>query len=292
MNMIRENVPCWYELSWNKEEKAIVLRVHKDVRDFIETSNFSFEKAPLIRSLKEEFKLGNFIGDFKGNMGFDEAFKFLGEKDDFIEFLIKMPRVRNQSGKNCSRCNGSGEEEFSHHKCFACDGMGKAFVQDWQSVYVISASLTAVLALLDIFGMDKKSQAYSVQLLEVRTSTRKGDYGGWLGGTYSLALCNWLSSLEKGSIKEMVEAMIIAHDCMFGLREFEACWFKASLDYDNGWLNVDCPGNACGLNPANSHVEKGEGYDFGCHNTDTPIQQLTLLAGLAALHDKARNEMK
>lgn len=54
---------------------------------------------------------------------------------------------------------------------------------------------------------------------------------------------------------------------------------------------LNCPGNACGIHPV-IHWEEGEnGYKFSCHNVDTPMQQLTLLAGLATLHDKARQEM-
>jgi hypothetical protein len=30
------------------------------------------------------------------------------------------------------------------------------------------------------------------------------------------------------------------------------------------------------------------GFEFSCHNTDTPMQQLTILASLAALHDLVR----
>ena len=48
---------------------------------------------------------------------------------------------------------------------------------------------------------------------------------------------------------------------------------------------------ACGLNPSHDHMDIGQGYEFSCHNTDTPAQQLTLLAGLAALHDLVRKDM-
>ena len=72
--------------------------------------------------------------------------------------------------------------------------------------------------------------------------------------------------------------------------------FRAGVFSEFGWLNTDCPGNACGLNPsldAEYDMKKPcHGYKFSCHNVDTAAQQLTLLAGVAALHDKARQEIK
>lgn len=91
----------------------------------------------------------------------------------------------------------------------------------------------------------------------------------------------------------MIQAMKTAYKRMFGPDHIDEYSFHAYVAYKGGWLNVGCPGNACGLNPTSQGVtEKGKGYEFACHNVDTPAQQITLLAGLAALHDKARKEMK
>ena len=95
---------------------------------------------------------------------------------------------------------------------------------------------------------------------------------------------------------EMIEAMIKTWQKMFPTKKvdkYDRYSFRASVDYENGWLNVSCPGDACGLNPANScGGEDGRGYEFSCHNVDSPMQQLTLIAGLAALCDKAKKEIK
>ena len=56
----------------------------------------------------------------------------------------------------------------------------------------------------------------------------------------------------------------------------------------NGRLIMNCPGDACGIHPENWYEENDKGYEFNCHNVDSPMQQITLLAGLAALHDEAR----
>ena len=89
----------------------------------------------------------------------------------------------------------------------------------------------------------------------------------------------------------MVQAMKTAHGYMLGRTE-SSPRFRASVDSSNGWLRVDCPGDACQIYPSHGDdIKEGRGYEFACHNVDTPAQQLTLLAGLAALHDRVRKEL-
>ncbi len=64
--------------------------------------------------------------------------------------------------------------------------------------------------------------------------------------------------------------------------------FQADLK-NGGGLCMSCPGDACGIHPSDWYdVGKESGYRFSCHNTDNYMQQLTLLSGLACLHDLAR----
>jgi len=52
------------------------------------------------------------------------------------------------------------------------------------------------------------------------------------------------------------------------------------------WLNLDVPGDACGLDPDNyNDSDLDVGYKLVPHNIDSPLQQLTFLVGLAKLHD-------
>jgi hypothetical protein len=57
-----------------------------------------------------------------------------------------------------------------------------------------------------------------------------------------------------------------------------------------GFFHLDCPGNACGLDPSDHPESLIKGYEFCPHNTDTPKQQLTLLTGLAAICTLAKKE--
>ncbi|MBI2670288.1 MAG: hypothetical protein HYX20_04055 [Candidatus Yanofskybacteria bacterium] len=285
--LTRDYMPCWYELSWQGKAKpsAIILRVHKD---FIAKQEIIPETAPIIEYFKKEFELKTFCGDFKGNFGFESAFKKQDDCNNFSVFCIELPLVKKQETKICSLCSGSGKD-FTGDNCFSCGGSGKENVIDWHDAFAVSVSLTVFFQIS--YYIEIETSAKTPQLLTVETITERGMHGGSLHGIYSVPLVKWLSAI-RGNVAEMVTAMTEAYDYMFGLDSLGGYDFRASVDYDNGWLNVTCPGNACGLNPSsNSTMRDGRGYEFSCHNTDSPMQQLTLLAGLAALHDKALKEI-
>jgi hypothetical protein len=289
--LTKENIPCWYELSWRKTKPAIILRVHKD---FIKGSKIIPDDNWMVVDFKKQFSFSNFIGNFDGNFGFDNVFIRRGEKKEFVEFVVEIPRIRQKTDKSCPHCNGSGRDDFFKRKCDRCKGTGTEHIDDWKPAYAVSASFTVFFTFS--FHPGEETSSSLIQLMIVRTVTHGDMHGGSIGGEFSVPLCNWMDSLrEKGesNIVEMVEAMQITHRQIWGILEpYRKYYFRASVDYEGGWLNTSCPGNACGLNPVHMGPRKGQGYEFSCHNVDSPAQQLELIASLAALHDKARKEIK
>ena len=214
----------------------------------------------------------------------------LGGLVSSYEFFIKIPKVKKTTNEKCSHCNGSGKNDDLDEDCFFCDGTGKDYIMDWRLAETISASFTVLTKLL--WNCKTDTSAASPQLLTVDTTTREGMHGGSLDGKISIPLRIWLSSFNsRTEIPEVVQAMITAYDQMLGLRDFHIFNFRFYVR-DNGKFIADCPGDACGIHPSNWYAEKGKGYEFSCHNVDTPMQQITLLSGLATLHDKARKEIK
>jgi len=276
----RDNMPCWYELSWQKVKPvAIKLRIHKD---FIKNTRAVREDAPIVIRLKEEFGFKNFIGNFDGNFGFDNAFIRSKETKEFVEFLIKIPKIKHKKGV-CKYCNGSGKNDFGG-KCFFCDGKGIEYINKWKPAHAISASFT-VFPSLSCFSEIETSSSL-LQLLTISTITEMKAAGSSISGELSVPLRKWMDSLGrsgKSTIFEMVEAMQLAHKVMLGLAEYEKDDFRAFVGQKDGWLSTTCPGNACGLDP--------EENGFSSHNVDSPSQQIELIASIAALYDKARREM-
>ena len=127
--------------------------------------------------------------------------------------------------------------------------------------------------------------------MTIQTVTKSNIHGGSLWGDFSSLIINWLRKTnETHSILSSVRKTAIdAYTKMDGRKPdiFHDYDFRIALK--NGRLIMDCPGNACGINPDEEWGEKDDrGYKFSGHNVDNPMQQLTLLAGLAALHDEAR----
>lgn len=303
--LISDILPCWYELSWIPKEIGILIRIHQSA---VEKLNRIPNDAPIFEYFKKEFDFKEFEANLAKNFGFEKAMVHLQEKDGFVELLAKAPHVMEWTKEKCQRCKGKKRDPGIGGKCMSCNGSGKERIYKWQSAYAVSASFTVLFQMLNMIEGDialdkmdvKEIPTNFPQLLTVETVTKHDMHGGSLGGSYGVPLVSWLAAKSKGLsrqhhivLEEMEKAMKIAYSHMFGkssLDEYQR--FEAHIDYEGGWLNVSCPGDACGLNPSNSWMpDRDKGYQFSCHNVDNPVQQFTLLAGLAALHDQVRREL-
>lgn len=284
--LTRDIIPCWYELSWQAKPPAIVLCIHKD---FIAEMGRVPQISLHTEVLQNQLSLGLFSVDFERGFGFNAMFQRIGERDGFVEFAAELPQVRKVTGKKCWSCKGSKRDPLLRRKCLYCEGTGKEEAFYMSGAYALSASLTVFTQYARF--PENETTATKPQLLTVQTITLRDAHGGDISGEYSIPLCEWLKRLgERVAIPEMAGAMLIAHRRMLGRPDiYDASSFWASVER-NGWLNISCPGSGCGLSP-NESTDYGRGCRFSSHNVDTPMQQLTLLAGLAALHDRARREL-
>jgi len=222
---------------------------------------------------------------------------FKGENGDFIEFLVPVPKVRKDSGRKCSNCKGSGIDTMmkdlgEKRKCGFCNGTGKAYFFDWRPAQAISASFNVFFSLARYPEFETSSKL--PQLMVINVVTHHDMHGGSLGGEFGIPFCEWLKFFEEGTrLPEIIEVMQAASTKMFG-KKYEDYGFRAYM-LRKGGICLDVPGNACGIyNPPEYDYDpsRKQGCKFECHNVDTPMQQLELLAGLAVLHDRARREIK
>ena len=282
-----ENIPCWYDLSWDESEKALILSIH---RDFIEGNKIDLGKAPILQPMTERLHLPPSSWDFSKNIGFGEIFERIGEEDNFIKFRAKIPQVKKLTGNKCKECKGTGKRSWgdNNEKCLYCNGTGKEWTMDWKDVKAISATLTILTIYLR--HSDTETSAPYPQLLTVQTITEDGMHGGSLSGDISIPLYNFLKTFgEHAELSKAIRAMKFAHDTMVGNKELYQHSFGAYVK--NGHFIINCPGDACGLHPADWYAHEGHGYEFSGHNVDSAIQQITLLVGLATLNDMARREL-
>ncbi len=322
----KENIPCWYEIGFDSKTPAILVKVHRDFLQFLPLLKDSY----IVESFMKDFGFSEFYSDIlNGNFGFERAFKRIGEKDQFIVFSVEIPVLEKSQLVSCSHCQGSKKDLFGECSfcngsgtekkmkvCSWCQGSGKKWtgydedcnecngsgrredtIMDWHSFYAISATFSLFFELMS-FGQDESKIVCCKfpQLILVNTFIQKGvNYSAPLDGTYSIPLVNWLASFPSDTeIREMTSAMVKTWKKIHGrFDDLDKMNTWAKISGNNGWLSINCPGDRTSLYPSHNYgLATGRGYEFSCHNVDSPTQQLTLLAGLSALCDKARREIK
>lgn len=251
--LIQENIPCWYELSFSKEPKtSIILRIYQNYICGLKRLACKIDELPLFKlfNTKEKFK-----HDFNNNFGFGGVFKLKRKTDLFSEFAVEIPKIAKNP----------------------------------ELIHLAVLTFSATFNLLNF--QPESSNVKTMQLMEIDTFVESKIFNARaMSGSFSPIFVRWLEGFEIGhNFPKVIEAMISVYDLFYKTDKYERHEFKARIgELKKGYLILGCKGtNSCQINPCGSWDED-EGYDFGYHNIDYSHQQLTLLAGLAALHDEAR----
>lgn len=119
-----------------------------------------------------------------------------------------------------------------------------------------------------------------------------------LGGVVAPIFTDWVESISaRGRLLEVEEAMWLTWNALSeygvgkekGPNPFPS--FSSRVG-EKGSFFISCIGNACDVGTYEWwESESGEGHELACHNLDSPLQQLSLLAGLAKMHDLARRDI-
>lgn len=280
-----EDMPRWYELSFLENHgPSILLKIHTSVIDELMVMLKEFE---YLASLQETLALQDFCFDFyKQNIGFGGVLVNHGngvtEYDhDFIVLSALIPRSKKETSNKCDTCDGKGTQ--GGEKCFFCNGTGKDWRVDYKQANAIAASFSILFHTLDLIRGKSSSKLFQFFDVQLIAGTRWGIFGGM-----SPAL-RLVHNIQSSSFPDVEEAMKKVWEKSFGhLADFEKDYFQA--DTRKGMLILNVPGDACGICP--DHWEDESGYGFGDHNVDHPVHALTLLAGLAALHDNATKRLR
>ena len=224
--------------------------------------------------------------------GFGTGLELIENDGEQTTYRMNLPIIRKKTKKNCLSCNGKSKS--NGHRCFRCDGTGKEDSIDNFPAYALSASVgmfSNLLELTDDFDVHEKN--WPKQILTLNMITEICAHGGSLGGSFSPSFINFLKMFQEDrEFPQAAQAMTLAYQHMWCApdpakeRRYEISRIRA---YQNlrGNLLLDVPGDACGVHPSPhvGEIDEGYGVDWTCHNVDTPLQQLTLLTGLAAMCD-------
>lgn len=253
--LLVEQIPAAYELSVGENNTSLLIdvngRVMESVRHILRRPNI-----PLITVLEKGVGLTSFIPPSQKSWGFGEVLSSEDSKRTGWErWRCDLPRDRNSD-------------------------IG------WQPFYDTSATLNALLTGIGVV-YETPTDSTTPQLLHVLLRTDRAQHGGSLNVYLGSSLMPWLSEQpDNGRNLEIEESMRIAHNYMLGRMSFLdrfMAWTRKPC-----WINLDCPGEACGLDPEDYNSRLPDGYELLPHNIDTPVQQLTFLMGLAKMHDEAR----
>ncbi len=282
-----DDIPCWYELGWQNQPPALIVRLHKEI---IPSTLWPAADSPPILDFQKTYGFKNFEVQLEQGFGFERAFTFVEQDAHWLTLRGDIPTMIAGS-TTCSECNGTGTREIFEDTCPRCKGSKKMRVISWHKLNALSASC-AVLFGYPLFMFQGKTSAHQPQLLTLECILQSGWHGASMGGHISKALALWCKARGNDVLDEPTLAMRTALRRLQGkLDKYDER--ETYLRIDQGNIFATCPGNATQIHPASGYIENvQEGFELGCHNLDSAWQQLTFFAGLASLHDLARSEMQ
>jgi hypothetical protein len=171
--------------------------------------------------------------------------------------------------------------------------------------WAIALSLKVLFLAADVALLGEENEFLNsnrFQFLTISTRcTHEQFCGHGAGGHVYPGFRNWLLKKAGQPLDEVEESLRDAYYALWEFenkkeeREFKRFFnsdFRARISED-GRFQLDCFGNACDLSMyPDGDLGPDHWAQFDCHNLDTVTQQLTLLAGLAALCDLAAREME
>ena len=162
-------------------------------------------------------------------------------------------------------------------------------------------SLHVLFMVLGVAFEDTPQKSNRVQkaTIDTRVDHTRHDWGYMVSGWVNAAVIQWsrgyaLKELGAGYSNHRTQAVPLPFPIIEAMRETWTSVARPSLkrwtrDYSgqlttDGRFHFKCFGDACDLSIYPDQLYDGAEFSqFGCHNLDTPEQQITLLAGLAKL---------
>ena len=165
-----------------------------------------------------------------------------------------------------------------------------AHQRTWQHAKGVSTSISWLLDAADYVSQNSTPPSNHSQLLQVQLGImldRHTMVSAPISAGFSPQLRNWLRENMGEKVRQKISQwMENAYLRMFGQQTVDS-FDKHHLGLfirDQNWITFKCPGDRCDLYPNCTSVRTNhQGWEFIDHNVDTPMQQLTLLIGVASL---------
>lgn len=259
-------LPCYYKLGWDSDLPGFVFSIRNEL--ISKMHELLTPNTPIIGILKQDknLDLGEFVPPTESEWGFGASIKKIDQNEDFTNFRAQIPSD--------------------------IIGMSSSIRK--------SIDLSVSLNLLTMFLNYEQELLPPIpeesQLIAFTMKT-EGSYmhGFALWVHLSKIMVDWLRLFEHNcNLIDVEQAMIQVRRVLRpdDTRSDAEIKYNFTAEFSLPcWINLSVPGNACGLDPCEYEDER-KGYKLSPHNTDSPVQQLSLLAGVAKLCSMYREANK
>ncbi len=257
-----EDIPAWYEIGI-KDASTILIRIHKQAMGLLDLMK---KDPPIKKYFQQNFpKFPEFIAPSeKSPWGFGEILvPGISREADWFVYECTLPILRRKNGERLENRND----------------------------FAIRATLAMLFQVLWLFeGVTNSDRLQLIVVENIRVDAEL--YGAALSATLTPTSAKWLSKLgdKEVLLPDIEKVMFSADQYMWEMdRDLRFHRYDFRVRYaPSKWIHLTVPGDACGLDPDFRSDDPNAGYLLGPHNTDSSIQQLTLIVGLAKLHELIR----
>lgn len=262
--------PCLYNLSWNPRKISIKIEIaNLAIEQIIKSREFLEKGFDYFDVLGKKYEIDEFRPFGGKNWGFGGVIEYGTLKNKlFTGFDIRIPSV------------------FERYKD------GEIARTDWKGAYNVCLTLEFIFSALGMFNeANDEESVLPEKLIEIssfRFNPGQSFYGFGLSANIYKQSFPWLEYNKESVIPNVAKAMQMANEKL--IRRAEAINRFQLLIHEDMRFRIDVPGNACdiAIYPDRFMHFRSDYEEVNPHNTDTPVQQLTLLVGLAKMCDEIR----
>lgn len=246
--IVRESIPAWYQIGFLEDGLKI------DVDPSLENLLLKHltPEFRMIKAHKETHNLPEFVPYGNAYWGYGGIMQRCASNEPWIPHVCPWP---TQSKNN-----------------------------DWAAC----ATLSVLFLLLEGQINHAATCTQPLQLIEIEAMNLSRSMGGaGLCVAISPRVCEWIRDTRESKPLYVIEEamhyihrLVVDHDHD---RAFCRVWVNSP-----DRIHLQASNNACTLDPSLSSRESHHGYALAPHNVDTRLHQLSLLAGLAKIHDLVR----
>lgn len=285
-----EDIPRWYHLFWDREKEGLYIKISKFFLKNCKDKDFE----PYFRGLYDKPSFLPLFDKYETRLGqqffgINDSISLVAQDEEWMAYQIKIPTFVHYSNFVCRSCGGTGKRQLEHcynEECGRCRGNKTEKLPDHIKIDEVCYSLSVFLHALWFPIEEGDVNTPYKQLFTITSFSKVGSQGHSVGGYCSPEFLRFLESYSTSYDNEVIlpsvtEVMMKVHRIMYGEVEiFDrfACLTRG------GQIILDCPGNACQIHfDSGREVGSGRGNNITCHNLDTGMQQLMLLAGLGGI---------